>query len=125
MKNYENAINKNNTLQNTFALNILLQVGRNNLLNEDYFKNMLDSLEAYSTVILAYENEEQELKEILKKVDHKKIAIIIGAEGGFNKDEVENILNNKKAVSVSLGSRILRAETASLNLLSILMYEFE
>ena len=89
------------------------------------FKNMLNSLEEYSAVILAYENEEQELKEILKKVDYQKIAIIIGAEGGFDKDEVESILNNKKAVSVSLGSRILRAETASLNLLSILMYEFE
>ena len=89
------------------------------------FKEMLNSLGGYSTVILAYENEEQQLKEVLKQINHQKIAIIIGAEGGFDKEEVEKILENKKAVSVSLGSRILRAETASLNLISILGYEFE
>jgi len=89
------------------------------------FNGMLQDLENYSAVILAYENEEQPLKEILQKINPAKIAIIIGAEGGFDKEEVENILENKNAVSVSLGSRILRAETASLNLISILGYEFE
>lgn len=88
------------------------------------FKEMLNSLEDYSAVILAYENEEQPLKDVLKTINTEKIAIIIGAEGGFDKEEVEKILENKKAVSVSLGSRILRAETASLNLISILGYEF-
>ena len=88
------------------------------------FKEMLNSLDEYTGVILAYENEEQQLKEVLRKINNQKIAIIIGAEGGFDKEEVEKILQNSKAVSVSLGSRILRAETASLNLISILGYEF-
>ena len=66
------------------------------------------------------------LKNILHNLDKKEnIAIIIGSEGGFNIEEVEEILKNKNSVSVSLGSRILRAETASLNLLSILMYDLE
>lgn len=89
------------------------------------FNEMLSDLTEYSAVILAYENEKQPLREILKEINHQKIAIIIGAEGGFDKQEVEKILENKNAISVSLGSRILRAETASLNLISILMYEFE
>jgi 16S rRNA (uracil1498-N3)-methyltransferase len=89
------------------------------------FKEMLTSLDDYSAIILAYENEKKPLKEVLKQINHEKVAIIIGAEGGFDKEEVEKILENKKAVSVSLGSRILRAETASLNLISILGYEFE
>ena len=89
------------------------------------FNEMLSTLDEYSAVILAYENEEKPLKEVLKQINNEKIAIIIGAEGGFDQAEVEKILENKKSVSVSLGSRILRAETASLNLISILGYEFE
>ena len=89
------------------------------------FKEMINDLDNYTSVILAYENEEQPLKEVLKQLNHEKLAIIIGAEGGFDKQEVEKILGNKKAVSVSLGTRILRAETASLNLISILGYEFD
>ena len=89
------------------------------------FSKMLNDIDSYSAVIVAYENEEQPLKEVLKNINHEKIAIIIGAEGGFDKEEIEKILENKKAVSVSLGSRILRAETASLNLISILGYELE
>lgn len=89
------------------------------------FNQMLSSLDEYTSIILAYENENQLLKEVLKQINSKKIAVIIGAEGGFDKEEVEKILQNKKANSVSLGSRILRAETASLNLISILGYEFD
>jgi 16S rRNA (uracil1498-N3)-methyltransferase len=57
------------------------------------FKEMLQSLDNYSAVILAYENEEQPLKEVLKKINHEKIAVIIGAEGGFDKEEVIKIIN--------------------------------
>ena len=67
MKNYENAINKNNTLQNTFALNILLQVGRNNLLNEDYFKNMLDSIDDKKNMLMS-DDYQKEVYEIARKM---------------------------------------------------------
>ena len=90
------------------------------------FNEMLDKLNDFDIVIIAYENEKRELKEVIKeKYNAKKIAIIIGAEGGFDKSEVEKVLEKNNASSVSLGNRILRAETASLNLISILMYEFE
>jgi len=123
----DNEKNKKIDRYNKIAKEATKQCGRtDDVLVENVmsFKEMLNSLDEYTAIILAYENEEQPLKEVLKGIDIQKIAIIIGAEGGFDKEEVEKILENKKAVSVSLGSRILRAETASLNLISILGYEF-
>ena len=53
----------------------------------------------------------------------KDIYILIGSEGGFEGEEVEFLTNNG-AFSIGLGVRILRTETAGINLLSILQYEF-
>ena len=51
---------------------------------------------------------------LLKKIDHyKKWAILIGPEGGFSTEEVEKILSLPSTVSVSLGERILRSDTAT------------
>ncbi|MBE5812643.1 MAG: 16S rRNA (uracil(1498)-N(3))-methyltransferase [Clostridiales bacterium] len=124
----DNEKNKKIDRYNKISKEATKQCGRTDeveVTNVMCFKEMLNSLDEYTSIILAYENEEQPLKEMLKKINHEKIAIIIGAEGGFDKEEVEKILENKKAVSVSLGDRILRAETASLNLISILGYEFD
>ena len=51
-----------------------------------------------------------------------KIAILIGAEGGFDEDEVERAKVAGCSI-LSLGKRILRCETAPLAALSIIMYE--
>ncbi len=51
------------------------------------------------------------------------IGVVIGPEGDFSEGETENILA-AGAVPVSLGPRILRAETAALFVLSVLQYEF-
>ena len=51
---------------------------------------------------------------ILKKVNnYNKWAILIGPEGGFLQAEVEKIVSLKNAISVSLGERILRSDTAT------------
>ncbi len=42
-----------------------------------------------------------------------KWAILIGPEGGFSEKETNNIQSLKNSISVSLGSRILRSDTAS------------
>ena len=48
--------------------------------------------------------------------------VIVGPEGGW--DESDRLLfQQKKVPSVSLGTRILRAETRPLTILSILQYE--
>lgn len=114
---------------NKISLEASKQCGRSDIVRIEQvnsFSKMLDKLKDYELVIIAYENETNNLKNIIREnLKLKNMAIIIGAEGGFEKSEVEEVLKNQSSVSVSLGERILRAETASLNLLSILMYEFE
>lgn len=92
------------------------------------FKNIIKEQNKFDASIIAYENDETSLRETMSNIKRENISsisVIIGAEGGFDKDEVEKLLENNKTVCVSLGSRILRAETAVLNLLSIIMYELD
>ena len=68
----------------------------------------------YDKIIFAYENsgESKSLSEIIEKGD-KDILYIIGPEGGITQEEVD-FLKNNKAIEISLGKRILRAETAAI-----------
>ena len=70
--------------------------------------------EKYDKIIFAYENsnESKSLSEIIKQKD-KNILYIIGPEGGITQEEVD-FLKNNKAIEISLGKRILRAETAAI-----------
>ena len=77
--------------------------------------------------LIAYENSKmsnQKLKDLLRNFKGNTVTILIGAEGGFSKEEVEYALKNN-FISISLGNRILRSETSVFNLLSILGYELE
>ncbi|NLK62886.1 MAG: 16S rRNA (uracil(1498)-N(3))-methyltransferase [Fusobacteria bacterium] len=66
----------------------------------------------YSKVIVFYENEEE--KEIGKiSSNNDRILYIIGAEGGFDKSEIEYFIKEGASI-VTLGKRILRAETAAI-----------
>ena len=75
----------------------------------------------YDKILYAYENSEQSQKihEVIKD-ENKKILYIIGPEGGITLDEVE-FLKKSGAIEVSLGKRILRAETAAIILGGILV----
>jgi len=65
----------------------------------------------------------QKLKDILRqRTDAKKIQIIIGPEGDFTEDEIQDALS-AGAISVSLGSNTLRTETAAIAGLAIVFYE--
>lgn len=48
----------------------------------------------------------------------KSVALLIGPEGGFSEEELVLLRSKSYAQSVSLGKRILRAETAALSALS-------
>lgn len=77
----------------------------------------------YDKVILMNEHERKiSLSDIAIEKDTAKVALIVGSEGGFSTEEV-NELVAKGAISVSLGKRILRAETASIAAMSIVMYK--
>lgn len=54
----------------------------------------------------------------------RKIAVIVGPEGGFSEKEAL-YLEQAEVISVSLGKRILRAETAAPAVCAMLLYEFE
>lgn len=50
---------------------------------------------------------------------YRSITIVVGPEGGFDKSEIDFLLSND-FVSVSLGKRILRSETAPLYMMSVI-----
>lgn len=80
--------------------------------------------------IFAYENEQNKLSlhetmEYTKKKGYKNISVIIGPEGGFTELEAKDIKNCEEVKCISLGSRILRAETAVINLISVIIYELD
>lgn len=82
-------------------------------------------LERYDRVLVAYEEEKAcSLKSALKGFHGSSIAVVIGPEGGLETGEVEMLLK-KGAVSVSLGKRILRTETAGMATLAQIFYEVE
>ena len=67
------------------------------------------------------------LKEALRGKDEempKNIAVFIGPEGGFDESEAE-LAREKGAVTVTIGKRILRTETAGAAVLAMLLYNFE
>lgn len=76
--------------------------------------------------IIAWEEEnEVSLKTAMSEFeDNDDVYILIGPEGGLDKDEVD-IARECGWVSVTLGKRILRTETAPLTLLSAISYHLE
>ncbi len=50
--------------------------------------------------------------------DHDKAAILIGPEGGFSSSERKLLAGRKNCLKISLGARILRADTAAIAALS-------
>ena len=84
-------------------------------------------------VFIPYENykDMQQTKAALAKIaPGMDVGIFVGPEGGFEQTEVEKACTRKSeggadAVQISLGSRILRTETAPLMLLSVLMFQME
>lgn len=71
--------------------------------------------------IFFYELGGQSVKEILTDKP-KTIGMFIGSEGGFEEAEVQTVVQNG-GKAATLGKRILRAETAPLAALSIIMYQ--
>lgn len=115
------------------AIEATKQCGRTDEVNVHEFlnfNNLLNSILKYDFCIFAYEKEKLSIKSVinnLKKENtgYKDIAIVVGPEGGFTSKEANELSKISNVHIVSLGERILRAETASVNLITILMYEFD
>lgn len=88
------------------------------------FKELLS--EIGGTVLFCYEGEDTvTIKQALKSTKIEgDVSVIIGSEGGFSQKEAE-LLKEAGAISVGLGKRILRCETAPVFALACIAYELE
>lgn len=89
------------------------------------FDEMIETLKDFDVVIFAYENSKLNLSEEMLKIDGKfaqKVAIVVGSEGGFSEKEIDKLTNIENIKVISMGNRILRAETAAISLASVVMF---
>ena len=78
----------------------------------------IDIKDVPKDAILFYECGGEKIGDVIPKAtSNNHLSILIGSEGGISKDEAA-LFENK----ATLGSRILRAETAPLTALSLIMY---
>lgn len=89
------------------------------------FEAVLNLAGASDLKIAFWENELQSVQTSLLTLGRhiKKIFALIGPEGGFTVQEIENA-RNRGFVTVGLGPRILRAETATVTACVLLQYLF-
>lgn len=87
------------------------------------YKQALNQAQAMDLAFVAYVKEEVEtLKSHVEGFKGKTIGIFIGPEGGFSDAEIQKA-EECHVKPITLGPRILRSETASLVLLSNILYE--
>lgn len=87
------------------------------------FKDAIEEAVKNGEAIIPYENEKDRgLKEFVKNSKAEDIGIFIGPEGGFDTKEIEFAVENG-VMSVTLGKRILRTETAGIVTSAIVLYE--
>lgn len=90
------------------------------------WKQALAMAEKLDVTLVPYENERgmQATRECIRNIkEGASIGIMIGPEGGFSPEEIEDI--QPPMHRISLGRRILRTETAGLATLAMLIYELD
>lgn len=88
------------------------------------YSGMLHAASADQLRLILWERDGIKLRDMLEgSKERRKVFFMIGPEGGFSQDEIEKA-ERVGFIAVTLGRRILRAETASLCFLSILQYEW-
>ncbi len=86
-------------------------------------KQVLTSSARDTVVLMLYEGQAQQgLKDALAHCPASSYLLLIGPEGGFSQKEV-NLCRDFHTSIVTMGPRILRAETAAVAALTIVMYQ--
>ncbi|MCZ8536078.1 16S rRNA (uracil(1498)-N(3))-methyltransferase [Paenisporosarcina quisquiliarum] len=94
------------------------------------FKQLLQMTEKYDVCFVADEEDAKLEKRtrfaetLSRKNGQQSICVVFGPEGGLSRTEIQALMD-RGFQSISLGPRILRAETAPLYVLSAISYEFE
>lgn len=93
---------------------------------DDWLKK-ISPLDDDTLLLFCWEGEQSTtVREILsayKNSGGEKIIVLIGPEGGFSEREVIAI-KSAGGVSVTLGSRVLKTDTAAISVLAMINYEF-
>lgn len=85
------------------------------------FKEAVSDMLADDLALLFYEGGGEALSALIGQ-EHRTISMLIGPEGGFAEEEVHAALS-QGVHAATLGSRILRCETAPVCALSVIMYQ--
>lgn len=88
-------------------------------------KGVLENFENFDLTLVPWEKEDStKLKALIRSKQDtiSSVAVFIGPEGGISEEEIET-LTEAGFLSISLGPRILRTETAGIVVNSVLMYE--
>lgn len=114
---------------NKIALEACEQCKRDTIVNVSAPIRFKDVNEYRSDLnIIAYEDADfksMKLKDVLEAhKDVKSITYVIGSEGGFSQEEVVK-LQESGFICVSLGKRILRAETAAMSVVNVTHYHLD
>ena len=94
------------------------------------FEASLAQLEKFShclilTPHIEQESQAQHIKTVLRQVSQPtSIALFVGPEGGFSKQEITTAIENG-CTPVTLGTNILRTETAAIVAVAITTYEYQ
>ena len=89
------------------------------------FAECIKQAKASELALFCYEDEDATtLKAALSSARPASISAVVGSEGGFSPEEAR-LAKEAGLVSVSLGARILRCETAPDYVLAAISYEFE
>jgi 16S rRNA (uracil1498-N3)-methyltransferase len=88
-------------------------------------QELVDFLAASAgTRVMFWEGEPTPLRKVASQIDPKQgLTLLIGPEGGFSEDEVL-AAQRQGFITAGLGQRVLRAETATLSVLSIMQHLF-
>ncbi|MBN2181947.1 MAG: 16S rRNA (uracil(1498)-N(3))-methyltransferase [Sedimentisphaerales bacterium] len=88
------------------------------------FSDVFSALDDFDCVLLAStDSDAPRLREVIKPDKApKKVALLIGPEGGFSDEEIAEACG-RGAVAFSLGKRILRTETAAVVASALILHE--
>lgn len=107
---------------NKVTIEACKQCGRNAIVNVKYYDSLQKALQDYSTCqnklfACEFDNGQREKLSLLQG----DAVVVVGSEGGFSEKESQTAIDLGYK-SISLGKRILRAETACTTSLSLVMF---
>ena len=89
------------------------------------FNEMLAEASNYDYLFLCYEesgrSNDKTINDYKDLINGKKVLVLVGPEGGISEKELE-LCKKHNFISIGLGKRILRTETAPLYIMSVLGY---